>query len=222
MYKALKNIDLFDSPQCDRLATQMAEGRYLLPISTMATGQASLVQLWEDGYRGWIKSGEWRYLQAVGAGNYQMTLLDAATIQARLPQVLQHIQRAQAQPHAYLWGGTVPPHYDCSGLMQWAFAAVGVWIPRDAYQQEAFAVTVAPESAQLGDLIFFGRERATHVGFYLGDGEYIHSSGKDWGHNGIAISSLTGDDPVSQRYKTELRGWGRIVRNLQGGDYCVP
>ncbi len=109
-------------------------------------------------------------------------------------------------------GGTVAPNYDCSGLMQAAFASVGISIPRDAYQQEAFAEAVTLEEMQIGDLIFFGNPtKATHVGIYIGNDEYIHSSGKEHGHNGIEISQLAGLDPVSQWYAKQLRGTARIA-----------
>ncbi len=88
------------------------------------------------------------------------------------------------------------------------------------------AVTVAPaqavavavgvlhlEQLQSGDLVFFGPpERATHVGLYLGEGHYIHSSGKDQGRNGIGIDLLSEQaDLVSQTYYRQLRGAGRVV-----------
>jgi cell wall-associated NlpC family hydrolase len=127
------------------------------------------------------------------------------------------MQQAMTTPNEYLWGGTVAPNYDCSGLMQAAFASVGVWIPRDAYQQEAFGEPITLEEIQIGDLIFFGNPtKATHVGIYIGSGEYIHSSGKEHGHNGIAVSGIVNAiaelDKVSQWYASQLRGAVRITK----------
>ncbi|HEY9859319.1 MAG TPA: C40 family peptidase, partial [Candidatus Obscuribacterales bacterium] len=117
----------------------------------------------------------------------------------------------------YLWGGTVGPNYDCSGLMQAAFASVGIQLPRDAYQQEAFTQAIAVTDLQLGDLVFFGSpEKATHVGLYVGDHSYIHSSGKDQGRNGINIDRLSEQgDVVSQAYYRQLRGAGRVIASYQ-------
>jgi cell wall-associated NlpC family hydrolase len=138
--------------------------------------------------------------------------LSAQEISDRLTKVISFIQKSMAIPNEYLWGGTVAPNYDCSGLMQAAFASVDIWIPRDAYQQESFAKNVNIKEIQVGDLIFFGNPtKATHVGIYIGNGEYIHSSGKEHGHNGIAISELSGLDQVSQWYAKQLRGVGRIT-----------
>jgi cell wall-associated NlpC family hydrolase len=64
-----------------------------------------------------------------------------------------------ATPNEYLWGGTVAPNYDCSGLMQAAFGSVGIQLPRDSYQQEAFTEPVAMDDLQRGDLLFFGPRR---------------------------------------------------------------
>jgi cell wall-associated NlpC family hydrolase len=102
--------------------------------------------------------------------------------------------------------------------MQAAFLSVGVWIPRDAYQQEAFTQTIDINQIQIGDLVFFGTpQKATHVGLYLGNGYYIHSSGKDQGRNGIGIDQLSPDgDRISQLYYKQLRGSGRVVRSYTG------
>ncbi|MEO1433325.1 MAG: NlpC/P60 family protein, partial [Cyanobacteria bacterium J06633_8] len=55
-------------------------------------------------------------------------------------------------------------------------------------------------------------QKATHVGLYLGDGKYIHSSGKDKGRNGIGIDRLSEQgDEVSRSYYKQLRGVGRVV-----------
>ena len=59
----------------------------------------------------------------------------------------------------YLWGGTVRPNYDCSGLMQAAFASVGIWLPRDAYQQEGFTQAITIGELATGDLVFFGTSK---------------------------------------------------------------
>jgi cell wall-associated NlpC family hydrolase len=121
----------------------------------------------------------------------------------------------------YLWGGTVGPNYDCSGLMQAAFRTAQVWLPRDAYQQEAFTLPIPLPELEPGDLIFFGPpEKATHVGLYLGEGRYIHSSGKQGGRNGIGIDMLSDQspDPVSQNYYQQLRGAGRVMESYRPQD----
>lgn len=70
----------------------------------------------------------------------------------------------------YLWGGT-GPQYDCSGLVQAAWAAGGVSIPRTTYEQWAALPHVSKATLQPGDLVFFNGEG--HVSIYVGNGLMI-------------------------------------------------
>jgi len=75
----------------------------------------------------------------------------------------------------YLWGGTGPGGYDCSGLVQAAFGAAGVDLPRVAQAQFDAGPEVPATQAQPGDLVFFGDSTTTveHVGLYAGAGTMI-------------------------------------------------
>ena len=214
IYRSWADINIYDSPKLDRLATQMAKSRYLQIISSQPNFLE--IRLLEDGYEGLLARQDFDKLKPSDRQNYLTNfppVLSAAEIQDRLPQVITYIRQAMATPNEYLWGGTVAPNYDCSGLMQSAFASVGIWIPRDAYQQEAFGSPVPLDEIKIGDLIFFGSPiKATHVGIYIGNDEYIHSSGNEHGHNGIAVSAIAGLDKVSQWYSTQLRGAARIAK----------
>jgi NlpC/P60 family/Bacterial dipeptidyl-peptidase Sh3 domain len=218
-YQCLENLNLYDSPALESLATQAVAGRQLrvLPgFDPAQHRQAIRVQLCEDDYPGWLPLEDLDLLSLAEAA-YQAITLTELEIQARLPQVIAFTEIAMAQPNYYLWGGTVGPNYDCSGLMQTAFLSTGIWLPRDAYQQEAFVQPLTLDQLQSGDLIFFGTpERTTHVGLCLGDGSYIHSSGKAQGRNGIGIDVLSEQgDAVSQAYFRQVRGVGRVVASYQ-------
>jgi hypothetical protein len=227
IYRSLADINIYDSPKLDRLATQMARGRYLQINAIEQDAEVNYfeIQLLEDGYAGLLDRQDLDKLELSDQQSYEANydvnfspVLTALEIGDRLPKVIKYIRETMATPNEYLWGGTVAPNYDCSGLMQAAFASVGIWIPRDAYQQEAFAESIDLGDLQIGDLIFFGTPiKATHVGIYIGNHEYIHSSGKEHGHNGIAvsvISEIAESDQVSQWYFKELRGAGRITKSI--------
>jgi cell wall-associated NlpC family hydrolase len=220
-YECLANINIYDSPECTRLATQAASGRHLRVTSSdrdAQTGNETSVQvcLCEDDYPGWLSLADLNLLQTATV-LYQAKSFSESEVRKMLPEVIAFTHKAMEQPNYYLWGGTVGPNYDCSGLMQAAFCSVGIWLPRDAYQQEAFTHPIAIAELEIGDLIFFGTpQKATHVGLYLGDGRYIHSSGKDKGRNGIGIDILSEQgDEVSQSYYQQLRGAGRVLKSYE-------
>jgi hypothetical protein len=79
----------------------------------------------------------------------------------------------------YQWGGVTPLGVDCSGLVQTTFAARGVSLPRDGWQQAAIGSMVPRESLAAGDLCFFRgatTDRITHVALYAGDDTIVHST----------------------------------------------
>jgi cell wall-associated NlpC family hydrolase len=71
----------------------------------------------------------------------------------------------------YVWGATGPDYYDCSGLVQAAWASAGVSIPRDTYSQYAALPHVPMSAIQPGDLIFF--DGLGHVGIFVGNNTVI-------------------------------------------------
>ncbi len=76
----------------------------------------------------------------------------------------------------YLWGGTTPSGFDCSGLMQYVYRENGINISRTTYTQVQEGVAVSKENLQPGDLVFFGDPTSPHhVGMYIGNGQYLHA-----------------------------------------------
>ena len=207
------SLNLYDSPTCEDLATQAAVGRHLRVLSPQPVSQALQVCLCEDGYTAWLRVEDVAHLERVDRV-YQAIALSRTQIQQRIPEVIAFTRSAMLQPNYYLWGGTQGPNYDCSGLMQAAFAATGIWLPRDSYQQAEFTQKIDIEELLPGDLVFFGTpEKVNHVGLYLGDGYYIHSSGKDKGRNGIGIDILSADgDEVSRVYFSQFKMAGRVTK----------
>ena len=87
----------------------------------------------------------------------------------------------------YVWGGASPRGFDCSGLVMYVFAQIGVSLPHSSYAQYGMGTPVGLGELQPGDLVFFAG--ASHVGIYIGGGQFIHAP-----HTGdvVKISSLSG------------------------------
>jgi cell wall-associated NlpC family hydrolase len=85
----------------------------------------------------------------------------------------------------YRWGGSSPSGFDCSGLVRYVYAQVGVELPHNAAKQYALGAPVTREDLLPGDIVFFDRLR--HNGIYIGDGRFIHArqTGKR-----VAVASL--------------------------------
>lgn len=107
----------------------------------------------------------------------------------------------------YSWGGTSVKQMDCSGMTKTAFFMHGVIIARDASQQvhtgEPVDISNGYENLQTGDLMFFGKkaesgkkERIRHVGFYIGNKEFIHEAGR------VKVSSLDSTKANYDAYNT--------------------
>jgi len=92
----------------------------------------------------------------------------------------------------YVWGGTSPEGFDCSGYVQYLYKKHNINLPRTAYAQSKKGAPVNRNSLQKGDLLFFLTDKkrgipVTHVGIYLGNGKFIHAASKK---KGIIISPL--------------------------------
>jgi NlpC/P60 family/Bacterial dipeptidyl-peptidase Sh3 domain len=215
-YRCRVNLDLYSSPICAGLATQAKIDRHLRIVSLTPTENAIPVRLCEDDYPAWLKLEDVAQLELTTA-IYQPSIIDRATIAAQIPEIIAFTHAAMSVPNEYLWGGTVAPNYDCSGLMQAAFQSQRIWLPRDSYQQEAFTQHISIAEMLPGDLIFFGTPAKTdHVALHLGDLRYIHSSGVEMGRNGIGIDILSeqAEDPVSLGYWAKLRCCGRVMNSF--------
>ncbi|MEV0490281.1 C40 family peptidase [Streptomyces atratus] len=80
----------------------------------------------------------------------------------------------QAVGRPYVWGASGPTGFDCSGLMQWAYAQAGVSLPRTSQAQRYAGHMVPLSQARPGDLVAY-RSDAGHIGMYVGDGQVIHA-----------------------------------------------
>jgi peptidoglycan DL-endopeptidase CwlO len=102
-------------------------------------------------------------------------------VQAPTQAVATAISFAEAQlGKPYLWGGTGPDAFDCSGLIMMAYRAAGISIARTTFQQWATETRVPASQVQPGDLVFFAGADGTptnpgHVGLVIGNGKMIEA-----------------------------------------------
>jgi len=113
----------------------------------------------------------------------------AHTVISRTSQLAMSLTRSALRfiGTPYVFGGTTPSGFDCSGYVQHVFAMLGMHIPRTADAQYDAGQDIHGQMTQ-GDLVFFQTylPGVSHVGIYLGHGQFVHASS-----HGVMISSLS-------------------------------
>jgi cell wall-associated NlpC family hydrolase len=108
----------------------------------------------------------------------------------------------------YSYGGSSPSGFDCSGFVRYVYSQFGCSLNRTASAQMSNGTSVSMSELQPGDLVFFlksgsGASRASHVGIYIGGGQFIHASTSS---TGVIISDMD-----SAYYTTGFVGGRRIL-----------
>ncbi len=129
----------------------------------------------------------------------------ASALQGSNQSVRQKIV-ADAKKHLgtpYVWGGSTPDGFDCSGLVQYVLKQNGISLPRTTQEQVKVGRAISKSDLQPGDLVFLQntyRAGVSHVGIYIGDGKMIHASSS----KGVTISDLS-TSYYTQHYHSSRR-----------------
>ncbi|MGB8957198.1 MAG: C40 family peptidase [Tumebacillaceae bacterium] len=105
----------------------------------------------------------------------------------------------------YVWGGTTPRGFDCSGFTQYVLSQSGIIVPRNSYDQYHVGKPVQQAELQPGDLLFFTTYAAgpSHLGIYIGEGKFVHALNQN---TGVITSALDSD-----YYKNRYLGAKRVL-----------
>lgn len=176
-YDGTLNIRTSASASSKKVATVKNNAKVKTTKKTVKNG-VTWVKGTVSGKTGWMNA---KYLSS----NKSKTVKKASSSNSNLISY-----GAQFTGTPYVWGGTRPGGFDCSGFTSYVYKNVtGKTIPRTSGAQYASSKKVSKSNLQAGDLVFFsvGSSRITHVALYAGNGQLLHAAG-----NSVKYQSLSG------------------------------
>ena len=138
------------------------------------------------------------------------TAVDLSAVEAG---VVASARQALGKPYLYGGTGQGDDGFDCSGLIQYAYGQQGIALPRVSTAQatQGREVEKSIDALEPGDILTFagqpGGTKVSHVGLYLGDGRFIHSSTS----KGVMESTLSASDPNGQWWYLRWVGARRVI-----------
>ena len=154
-----------------------------------------------------------------GTGSASGSASGSAAVPLASPRAMSAMNVARTQlGKPYQWGGTGPNAFDCSGLVQWAYRWVGIFLPRTTWQQARAGSAVPLFAIQPGDVVVVNRD-GSHEGIYVGNGMLLNAY--DYGV-GVVYT------PLIQFHIFAIRPDGTSLAQLTKGPYddthpaCAP
>lgn len=194
-----------------RTLTQLLRSEPVELIGAGPPGWLHVAAVWQPsphdprGYPGWVRSAH--LARSTGARRTVPTAPDVDV--PPLPSDALSLARRYLGLH-YLWGGTSPWGFDCSGLVHYCLRLAGLCVPRDACAQRAVATPVRLGDEVPGDLYFFARGgRVDHVGFVSEPAHLVHAPENSEAGSGDGRIEET---PLSPARAATLVGAGRFRR----------
>lgn len=179
---------------CPSLNVRTGPGTEYELMACLSQGKVVSLLGFEDGWYKIACKGSTGYVSS----SYIITCLDETGIrgdgQAALTlgeEMTDYAKQFLGVP--YVWGGNGPNSFDCSGFTKYVYSHFGYELNRTASAQMSNGVSVSRGELRPGDLVFFNNGRvstsASHVGMYIGGGQFIHASTNRYC---VEISSLSG------------------------------
>ena len=153
-----------------------------------------------NGMTGYLSAD---YVQLTGSVTQSSNAVSYNGTSAKRAAVLEYAAQFLGTP--YVYGGSTPSGFDCSGFTSYVFKNTVGSIPRVAQSQFDATTRVSREELLPGDLVFFGSSASSisHVGIYVGDDQFIHSP-----HTGDVVKY---DSLNSSYYSSRFQGGGRVI-----------
>ncbi|MGM9613888.1 MAG: NlpC/P60 family protein [Butyricicoccus sp.] len=156
-----------------------------------------------NGQKGFISAD---YVSVTGGTAVDKSAVYGSTTVSSSSGVRQAIldYAAQFLGTPYVYGGSTPSGFDCSGFTSYVYKNVATPIARTSYEQRATTKNISMDELLPGDLVFFGSGGSVnHVGIYTGNGQFIHSP-----HTGSVVKY---DSLSSGSYNTRFICGGRVL-----------
>ncbi len=171
---------------CDVLNVRVSPNTDCEVVNRMYTGTTFEIVYTDNGwYNIRMNNGVTGFVSAEYVTRFTV---DESQLNAVGEQIAANAQNYLGYP--YVYGGSGPSSFDCSGFTSYLYKQQGYTIPRTADVQAEYGTYVDRSNLKVGDLVFFSNRSdrsINHVGIYIGNNEFIHAANSN---RGVVIDSL--------------------------------